>query len=52
MRPLALAALTILVGLSSRRLPGIPTEVGDVLYAVMAYWLARVALRPSSQGAW
>jgi hypothetical protein len=43
-RPLALAALTILVGLASRRIPGLPTEVGDVLYAVMAFWLARVAL--------
>lgn len=38
---LFLAGLTILLGLLSRKMSVIPTITGDVLYAVMIYWLSR-----------
>jgi len=38
---LFLAGLTILLGLLSRKISVIPTITGDVLYAVMIYWLSR-----------
>ncbi|QQT33399.1 DUF2809 domain-containing protein [Sphingobacterium multivorum] len=34
-------ALTIFLGLLSRKISAIPTITGDVLYAVMIYWLSR-----------
>ncbi|WP_411567677.1 DUF2809 domain-containing protein [Sphingobacterium sp. UGAL515B_05] len=34
-------ALTIFMGLLSRKISAIPTITGDVLYAVMIYWLSR-----------
>ncbi|WP_394677856.1 DUF2809 domain-containing protein [uncultured Sphingobacterium sp.] len=33
--------LTIFLGLLSRKISAIPTITGDVLYAVMIYWLSR-----------
>ncbi|MDB5096622.1 MAG: hypothetical protein JWM80_1043 [Cyanobacteria bacterium RYN_339] len=41
MRPLAFALLTIVVGLASRQVSACPAWIGDVLYAVMAFWLFR-----------
>ncbi len=38
---LFLAGLTILLGLLSRKISAIPPITGDVLYAVMIYWLSR-----------
>jgi hypothetical protein len=42
----ALLAATVALGLASRRIPGLPPwlakEPGDVLYATMVYWLARL----------
>ncbi len=38
---LFLAGLTILLGLLSRKISVIPTITGDMLYAVMIYWLSR-----------
>jgi len=34
-------SLTIFLGLLSRKISAIPTITGDVLYAVMIYWLSR-----------
>lgn len=34
-------ALTIALGLLSRKIHFIPADIGDILYAVMAYWLFR-----------
>lgn len=38
---LALAITTIILGLVIRKIPFIPAITGDMLYAVMAYWLCR-----------
>jgi hypothetical protein len=38
---LLFVALTIFLGLLSRKISAIPTITGDVLYAVMIYWLSR-----------
>lgn len=38
---LFLVCLTILLGLLSRKISAIPPVTGDVLYAVMVYWLSR-----------
>lgn len=38
---LFLVGLTILIGLLSRKISAIPPSIGDVLYAVMIYWLSR-----------
>ncbi|WET68273.1 DUF2809 domain-containing protein [Sphingobacterium sp.] len=38
---LLFVALTIFLGLLSRKISVIPTITGDVLYAVMIYWLSR-----------
>ncbi len=40
-RYLYLAIITIIVGLASRKLTFIPAVTGDILYAVMVYWLSR-----------
>ncbi|WP_369012311.1 DUF2809 domain-containing protein [Sphingobacterium sp.] len=40
-RYLFLVGLTILLGLLSRKISAIPPITGDVLYAVMIYWLSR-----------
>ncbi len=45
---LFLAGLTILLGLLSRKISVIPTITGDVLYAVMIYWLSRFLFRGKS----
>ena len=39
---LFLVGLTILLGLLSRKISAIPPITGDVLYAVMIYWLSRL----------
>ncbi|MEN5234025.1 DUF2809 domain-containing protein [Sphingobacterium faecium] len=40
-RYIFLAIITIIVGLASRKLTFIPAVTGDILYAVMVYWLSR-----------
>ena len=34
-------AITIVLGLLSRKINGIPLAIGDALYAIMIYWLMR-----------
>ncbi|RKE56208.1 uncharacterized protein DUF2809 [Sphingobacterium detergens] len=38
---MVLMCATIVLGLLSRKITGIPLSVGDGLYAVMVYWLCR-----------
>jgi Protein of unknown function (DUF2809) len=37
----ALAAATVVLGLLSRRVPGLPSGIGDALYATLIFWLIR-----------
>jgi hypothetical protein len=37
----ALIIITIILGLLSRHIKGIPLFIGDVLWAVMVYWMVR-----------
>ena len=41
---LPLILLTIFLGLLSRKIPQLPFVMGDVLYAVMIYWIWRFTL--------
>ncbi|WP_153848540.1 ribosomal maturation YjgA family protein [Sphingobacterium paramultivorum] len=45
---LLFVALTIFLGLLSRKISAIPTITGDVLYAVTIYWLSRFLLTRKS----
>ncbi|WP_367113705.1 DUF2809 domain-containing protein [uncultured Sphingobacterium sp.] len=45
---LFLAIATIILGLLSRKIGAIPPICGDVLYAVMVYWLSRFILIKNS----
>lgn len=40
-RYIGLAVVTILLGLASRKIAFVPATMGDLLYAVMVYWLCR-----------
>jgi len=47
---LVLMCTTIVFGLLSRKVVGIPLSVGDGLYAVMIYWLCRFIFFRRSSG--